>query len=116
MNDCKLLPYRHNLRAAFEEHHGRKIPTGYHLGHICGHTTCGNLDHLRVQTPQENSRELLHRRGEKLFTEEQLWGTHLRWLADQDLPVIPTKARKPYVTARAQWRELGLIFVLREVA
>jgi hypothetical protein len=42
-------------RLVWEQVHGRDVPEGLQLDHTCNNTSCCNIEHLRVVTPQENS-------------------------------------------------------------
>lgn len=43
-------------RWAWESHHGRPIPAGLTLDHLCGRTACVRPDHLEPVTAAENLR------------------------------------------------------------
>lgn len=42
-------------RLVWEQLHGLPVPKGMQLDHVCNNTSCCNIEHLRVVTPQENS-------------------------------------------------------------
>ena len=64
-------------RFVWEDLHGREIPEGYEIDHMCNNRACQNINHLQVLTSSEHARVTVFRiYGERRQQAYEYWLEH----------------------------------------